>query len=65
MKKGFLSSYFKEVAVKRLSVVEIDQNKSNQHEFNGNLELRKIFGESRIKFDANFLYLCDDEGQYI
>lgn len=33
MKKGFLSEYFRSVASKRLSTVEIEPNASNQHEF--------------------------------
>jgi hypothetical protein len=65
MKKGFLSSYFKEIAVKRLSAVETDTNRSNQHEFNGVSELKKIFGESKNRFDTTFLFICDDAGQYI
>ncbi len=64
MKKGFLSSYFKEIAVKRLSIVEADASKSNQHEFNGVSELKKILGESRKSFNATFLFISDDEGQY-
>jgi len=42
MKKGYLSQYFKSVAVKVLSAVEADPVKSNQHEFNGVASLKRI-----------------------
>lgn len=63
MKKGFLSQYFKGVAVKTLSTVEADVLKSNQHEFNGVKELRGILGEphGKVKYEAQFIYLTDYE----
>ncbi|MCK4906442.1 MAG: restriction endonuclease [Spirochaetes bacterium] len=63
MKKGYLSQYFKGIAVKTLSSVEADTLKSNQHEFNGVKELRSILGESagKIEYSAQFLYLTDYE----
>jgi|688.fasta_scaffold22555_11 hypothetical protein len=66
MKKGFLSSYFEGVAVKRLSQVEADPKVSNQHEFNGSKELIKLFGRTtnKIKYKAQFLYLTNDEGDF-
>lgn len=66
MKKGFLSSYFEGVAVKRLSQVEADPKVSNQHEFNGSRELIKLFGKTtdKIKYKAQFLYLTNDEGGF-
>jgi hypothetical protein len=67
MKKGFLSSYFNEVAIKRLSSVEVDPERSNQHEINGVNELRKMFGEAgaeKRKITTNFLHVSNDEGNY-
>ena len=34
MKRGYLSEYFEGVAAKRLSAVEADETRSNQHEYN-------------------------------
>jgi hypothetical protein len=53
-----LSEYFTGIAAKRLSNVEIN---SNQHEFNGVNEFRKILGEERKTFSGYFIYLPDDE----
>lgn len=61
MKQGYLSQYFSGVASKELSAVEADSGASNQHEFNGVNSLRRLFGESRRKFNAKFLYLNDDD----
>lgn len=63
MKNGYLSQYFDGVAVKRLSAVEADAIRSNQHEFNGVKSLLDIFGEPSGKntFPARFLYLSDQD----
>ncbi|MBE7526069.1 restriction endonuclease [candidate division WWE3 bacterium] len=65
MKQGYLSQYFEGVALKRLSAVEADVIRSNQHEFNGVEGLRDILGEpsGKTRFPAKFLYLSgqDDE----
>jgi len=65
MKRGYLSQYFEGVAVKRLSAVEIDAGRSNQHEFNGSKEMRRLFGEpvGKVHFAARFLYLCDADDE--
>jgi hypothetical protein len=44
MKEGYLSQYFDAVAAKRLSAVEVDKKRSNQHEFNGSKALQKVLG---------------------
>ncbi len=64
MKKGYLSDYFDGVAAKRLSAVEADLFRSNQHEFNGVESLKRILGNATGKqqFPTIFLYLEDDEG---
>lgn len=63
MKKGYLSQYFNGVAIKKLSGVEADSLKSNQHEFNGVKELRGLLGEpnGKTKYPAQFIYLTDYE----
>ena len=58
MNRGFLSQYFDAVAIKRLSVVEADRTRSNQHEFNGSRPLVRIFGKERLtEFPAQFVWL--------
>mgnify|MGYP001943684757 CR=1 FL=1 len=58
LKRGYLSQYFSKVAIKRLSAVEVDPSKSNQHEFNGVQGLRKIFGTERISgYPAVFIWI--------
>ncbi|WP_455028998.1 hypothetical protein [Neisseria sp.] len=67
MKRGYLSDYFEGVAVKRLSAVEADVIRSNQHEFNGVEGLKNILGEpsSKMRFTAKFLYLTDQDDEPI
>lgn len=62
MKKGHLSEYFIDYAVKRLSAVEADRHRSNQHEFDGVSRLRAMLGDSdRRNIPAVFIYLNDDD----
>lgn len=64
MTTGQLSEYFTGVASKRLRVVEVDPNTSNQHEFNGVNGLREILGAAEPQtFDARFLYLTDERDE--
>lgn len=65
MKAGHLSEFFTGVAAKRLSAVEADLFKSNQHEFNGVEGLKQIFGEAQGKqtFPAKFVYLTDHDDE--
>ena len=61
MKAGYLSQYFSGVAIKRLTSVEANPYSSNQHEFNGVSDLKKIFvkANGKIRFDTKFLYFND------
>ena len=61
MKQGYLSQYFKGVASKKLSEVEVNPELSHQHEFNGVKNMMSIFGETEGKrvFDAKFMYFND------
>ena len=63
MKAGYLSEFFTGVATKTLSAVEADFARSNQHEYNGNRELTRVFGRATEKhvFPAKFIYLTDEE----
>ena len=56
-----ISKFFSGIAAKKLSKVEIDPETSNQHEFNGVDQLKKIFGENKIEFSGTFIYLGVDE----
>jgi hypothetical protein len=61
MKQGLLSDYFDGIAVKRLSAVEADPQKSHQHEFAGG-HLRGIFGEDdRKDIPTRFIWLNDEQ----
>ncbi len=65
MSLGLLSDHVVGLAHKRLSSVEALRHRSNQHEFNGVADLRKLLGTERKKFKARFLYLCDELDQPI
>lgn len=56
MKKGFLSEYFEGVVAKRLSAVEANPGKSNQHEFNGVMALKQLLGEKNCLIVLRGLY---------
>jgi len=55
--EGFLSRYFDRVFIKRLSAVETDTVRSNQHELNGISPLRVLFGDTRSSRKAYFMWL--------
>jgi hypothetical protein len=60
-----LSEYFTDIAYKRLSAVEADSTRSNQHEFNGVAGLKKMLGEKKREFLAKFAYLAENEPEPI
>lgn len=61
MDYGALNSYFDGVAAKTLSGVDLNANKSHQHEFNGITTLRQLFGDDDIHHvDTTFTYLADE-----
>lgn len=61
MKTGFLSKYFEGVVAKRLSAVESDPNRSNQHEFNGVTALKKLLGLEKFNdHPARFVWLGEE-----
>jgi hypothetical protein len=62
IRKGLLSDYFRGVVVKRLSAVEADASRSNQHEFNGVRELKSVFGHDQPReFPARFVWLGNEQ----
>lgn len=60
-----LSKYFVGAGAKKLSLVEVSAESSNQHEFNGASAFKKIFGTERVGFRTKFIYLTDEEEQII
>lgn len=67
MKRGYLSEYFAGVAGKRLSAVEADETRSNQHEYNATKPMLAFLGrpEENTRLQARFLYLADDDPEPI
>ena len=65
MKPGYLSEYFVGVMAKRLSAVETDPERSNQHEFNGINKLKVLLGEDKLqKVPTVFLWMGDNDEVY-
>lgn len=66
MKTNCLSEYFSGVVAKRLSAVEVDSKKSNQHEFNGVRPLRSLLGDDRMdQMPSTFMYFGDNEDKTV
>ena len=67
MKPGYLSEYFEGVAAKRLSAVEADETRSNQHEYNATKPMLAFLGrpEEKMRVPARFLYLDDEDPEPI
>lgn len=65
MSREALSKYIGQIAYKKLSAVEADWLRSNQHELNGVTALRDMLGTARRSFDTIFVYLGDEEDENI
>lgn len=52
---------FRSSCVKTLSAVEAEPSRSNQHEFNGVLQLKHLFGDDKIQLNASFSIRGNDE----
>lgn len=67
MKNGYLSEYFDGVAAKRLSAVEADRTRSNQHEYQATKSMLTFMGKPTepTRIPARFLYLTDDAAEPI
>jgi hypothetical protein len=61
MNNAYLSKYFSYVGAKRLTAVEVDLARSNQHEFNASDPLMPLFGTEKLKdLPVKFIYIDDD-----
>ena len=62
MRRGYLSQYFDGIAIKRLSAVEADETRSNQHEYNATRPMLEFMGRptDATRLDTRFIYLDDD-----
>lgn len=59
--RGALAATFSAIAFKRLTAVETDATRSNQHEFNGGRALMQLFGpQSPQRVDTDFVWMPDD-----
>ncbi|MGH7019644.1 MAG: hypothetical protein ACREEY_07195 [Brevundimonas sp.] len=59
--RGALAATFSAIAFKRLTAVETDATRSNQHEFNGGRALMKLFGpEGPQRVTTDFVWMPDD-----
>ena len=60
---GTLANFFTGIAYKRLSSVECNPRKSNQHEFNATVDFLKVFGKSEesVKIASSFVYISDEQ----
>ncbi|WP_440225328.1 type II restriction endonuclease [Dokdonella sp. MW10] len=65
MKRGYLSEYFEGVAAKRLSAVEADETRSNQHEYNATKAILGFMGRpaGRTQLPARFVYMSDEDDE--
>ena len=58
MKRGQLRDYFAGVGAKRLSAVDAEPRRSNQHEIGTTRDMRRQFlGEVKHRFQANYVWL--------
>jgi len=61
MSENLLAGSFSHVVLKRLTAVEADPARSNQHEFNGVSALRSMFGDAEKKaIPAEFIWAPDE-----
>lgn len=60
MNRGYLSEYFEGVGVKTLSTVDATA-RSNQHEIGTTVPMRKFLGESKERFEVNYIWLSDEQ----
>src|SRR3546814_16206453 len=62
MKRGYLSEYFEGVALKRLSAVEAEETRSNQHDYNATRAMLDFMGRpsDAIRIPTRYIYLDDE-----
>lgn len=64
MKRGHLSEYFVGAAVKRLSAVEANPARSNQHEFGTTESVRQFLGAAKRQFEAHYIWIGDEQESF-
>lgn len=65
MRYGVLSDYFTGIAAKRLSVVESDPKKSNQHELNGSEPLKRLLTLAEFYREPSLFIWLGEENEGI
>ena len=62
LRRGYLADLFEGIAVKKLTAVETDPERSNQHEFQGIKSLREMLGaEDAREIPARFVWLSAEQ----
>jgi len=64
MKRGYLSEYFEGVAMKRLSAVDAEPTRSNQHEVGTTPAMRDFLGAEKREFPATFIWLSTEQESF-
>jgi hypothetical protein len=64
MKRGYLSEYFEGVAMKRLSAVDAEPTRSNQHEVGTTPAMRDFLGQQKREFPATFIWLSSEQESF-
>jgi len=62
---GLLSALFRGIVFKRLSAVEVNSTRSNQHEFNGSRPLVNLFGLEQPQRLGTDFYRLSDNGRLL
>ncbi|GAB2828511.1 type II restriction endonuclease [Ferruginibacter profundus] len=61
MNSGYLSTYFEVVIAKTLSAVEANRSSSNQHEFNGTKQLKRVIRTTETaQFPTKFIWMGEE-----
>ncbi len=61
MNRVRLSEYFEGVGVKKLSGVDAEPKRSNQHEIGAIAPMRHFLGDERAEFDVTYIWLADEQ----
>src|SRR6476469_5982079 len=64
MRRGYLSEYFEGVAMKRLSAVDAEPTRSNQHEVGTTPAIREYLGQQEREFPATFIWLSSEQESF-
>lgn len=64
MRRGYLSEYFEGVGMKRLSAVDAEPTRSNQHEVGTTPAMRDFLGHEKREFPATFIWLSTEQESF-